>query len=216
MIEQSELAALARRSADLLDALESALKDVALNPSIRTDVAVSTSNVAIEHGVSIVSLAGAGHLSSASVLLRTQFEAVTRALWLAFAANQSWLDDYLGAAGENPHKDPKAPRMDEMLADISKNAPASIAPQLTRLKEYAWGPLNSFVHSGVHPTTLQRVGYPLRAVTGTIMNSNALTTLAFATIAVFTGDKDLMKRLSGLQLQYRDCLPPLHPPPGTA
>lgn len=103
-----------------------------------------------------------------------------------------------------------------MLADISKNAPAAIAPQLTKLKEHAWGPLNSFVHSGVHPTTLQRVGYPLPAVTGTIMNSNALTILAFATIAVFTADKGLMKRLSGLQLQYRDCLPPLEPPPGAA
>jgi hypothetical protein len=214
MSDHPELTSLLKGSADLLQALDTTLTGAQFDDSVQASLALATSDLAIEHGVSVCVLVETGHLASANVLLRTQFEAASRAIWIAFAATPEWLEKYFAAASANPKKDPNvAPGMDDMLRDIALKAPAPIAPQLTALKRAAWGALNSFVHSGIHPTTLKQAGYPLDGALATVCNANALTTMAFATMAALTADPDVMKRLSELQSIHRACLPPPIPTP---
>jgi hypothetical protein len=211
-----ELALLLERSAAMHDALDTALVDAEFDVNIRTEQALATSELAIEHGVSICLIVGARNLASANVLLRAQFEAVTRGLWLTYVATQDWFERYIDAVRANPTKHPnQAPDMDKMLAGISQSAPPVIAPQLMSLKVQTWGVLNSFVHAGIHPTTLIQTGYPLDAAIGTVSNANALTTMAFATMAAHANRQNVMHRLSELQLGYRDCLPPMEGPAST-
>jgi len=214
MSDTSEIPALLGRTAGLHKALHEALKDAALDESLHTLLTVSTSDVAIEHGISVCMLVEAGHLTSANALFRTQFEAVVRALWLCFAATDEWLDRYMEAVRANPMKDPNcSPGMDEMLKDIERKAPPPIAPQLIELKQGIWGALNSFVHTGIAPAALRQTGFSFETARDTIRNSNALSSKATMVIATMSDDEQLVQLVIDIQLAHLDCLPPLNPHP---
>lgn len=214
MNDHSELEAILDRSAELHRALHAALADADLDDSIHTWLTVSTSQIAIEHGISICMLVDTGHLTSAHALFRTQFEAVVRALWLCFAATDEWIDRYMTAVTANPMKDPNcSPGMDEMLKDIAREAPPVIAPQLLELKQGIWGPLNSFVHTGIHPAALQQTGYSLATTLDAVRNANGLSAKAATVIATVVDDEPLASRIRDIQLAHLDCLPPLVTPP---
>lgn len=208
MTDHDDFQLLLRRSAELHEALGAVLTDAEIDDSARALLTLSTSMIAVEHGVSICVLAEAGNLSSANVLLRSQFETLVRALWLCFAATEEWFDKYRAAAQTNPRKDPNnSPGMDDMLKAISAKAPPSIAPQLIALKAGAWGPLNSFVHGGMHPIVLQHVGFDLNTAIGTVRNANGLTVMAFATAALLTGDQRHSHAVARIQQRFMDCGP---------
>ena len=205
-----DLARLLERSMALHEALQTHFANAEVHDSSRSRLAVPTSQIAIEHGTSICMLVGAGNISSASILLRTQFEAVVRAIWLCFVAKADWMSRYWTAVRANPMKDPNfSPGMDEMLKAIAQRAPPTIAPQLSALKQAAWGPLNSFVHSGIHPVVLQHAGYPLDAALGNVRNANGLTIMAYGVIASLTDDRQLISGLTAIQRTHLDCCPPL-------
>jgi hypothetical protein len=209
MTDQSSLETLLRRSSELHQALDATLAGARFVEMPRTPLVVATSMVVIEHGVSICALVEAGRLSSANALLRSQFETLVRALWAVFAATDEWFDKYWAAARANPRKDPNiSPGMDDMLKAIAEKAPPSIAPQLIALKAGAWGPLNSFVHGGVHPIAMQHIGFDLVTAAGTVRNANGLTVMAFATAALLTGDQRHSHEVALIQRRFRDCGPP--------
>jgi hypothetical protein len=203
-----------QRSAELHSTLSSHLAHAAFDDSIHTDLTLSTAQVALEHGVSIAILVETGHLSSANALLRTQLEATIRTAWLLYAASDDWITRYIEKARQNPLKDPGcAPGIDKMIQHIERKAgegraPVGVAPQLMVFKEGAWGPLNSFVHSGIHPTTLQTTGYPLDGALGTLMNANGLSVVSAMLIAVLSGDVDIANGIKGVQVSFLDCCPP--------
>jgi hypothetical protein len=212
MTDQHELAAILRRSVEFYDALHVTLADAKIDDSAHTWLTVSTSQVAIEHGISICMLVEAGHLTSGHALFRTQFEATVRALWLCFAATDEWLDRYMTAVETNPAKDPNcSPGMDEMLKGIAQNAPPVIAPQLMELKQGIWGHLNSFVHTGVHPAALRLTGYSLETALDAIRNANGLSSQGAMVIATVTDDEPLASRIRDLQFAHLDCLPTIVP-----
>lgn len=209
MTTLDELQLLLHRSAELHEALGRVLADAEFDDSAHTLLTLSTSQVAVEHGVSICVLAETGNLSSANALLRSQFETLVRALWLCFAATDEWFVKYRAALQADPSKDPNiSPGMDDMLKAIAAKAPPSIAPQLIALKAGAWGPLNSFVHGGVHPVALQHIGFDPRTAIGTVRNANGLTVMAFGTAALLTGDQRHSKEVAQIQRRFLDCCPP--------
>lgn len=208
---------LLRRSVELHHAISEQLPRATIDDSMHADLTLSTAQLAFEHGISIAILVETGHLSSANVLLRSQLEATIRTAWFLYVATDEWIDGYLAKASSNPMKDPGcAPGVDEMIRAIERKAtegmaPAGVAPQLKVLKEGAWGPLNSFVHSGIHPTTLQVTGYPLDGALGTLMNSNGLSVVTAMLIAVLSGDATVAAGIQAIQSSFLDCCPPVTP-----
>jgi hypothetical protein len=208
MTDQSGLETLLRRSSELHQALDATMAGARFVEMPRTPLVVATSMVVIEHGASICALVEAGRLSSANALLRPQFETLVRGLWAVYAATNEWFDKYWAAARANTRKDPNiSPGMDEMLKAIAEKAPPSIAPQLIALKAGAWGPLNSFVHGGVHPIAMQHIGFDLVTAAGTVRNANGLTVMAFATAALLTGDQRHSHEIALIQRRFLDCGP---------
>nr|MCU0974119.1 hypothetical protein [Burkholderiales bacterium] len=185
-------------------------RDIGTHRDLLTQGTIAT---AFEHGVSIVLLVEANQLASASVLLRAQFEALVRALWLHFAADDAWIESYFTKLQADPGKDPGNPlSMDKMLQHLAVKAPRGIASKLQTLKDAVWGPLNSYVHAGIHSVVHQHAGVPDEFAPATVRNSNGLTGMAALLAAELSGDSQQMMRILQAQSAHLDCLPPVIAP----
>jgi len=194
--------------------LDEVLGDTREIDSHRHLLTQGTIGTVFEHGVSIVLLVEASRLASASVLLRAQFEALVRALWLRYIADDAWIEKYFAKVQADPRKDPNISRgMDEMLKDLAAKAPRGIASKLQPLKDGAWGPLNSYVHSGIHSIVHQHAGVPEEFALATLRNSNGLTGMAALLAAELSGDPQKVVNILAAQHAHPDCLPPFNPTP---
>ena len=152
------------------------------------------------------------NVASAIVLLRSQFEAVVRALWLDGVATDEWIERFFAAVKANPLKDPNfAKQVQEMLPALADSRHAPAARMLNALKETGWGPLNSYVHSGIHPVLQHHLGYPPEYAIQVLRNSNGLSGMAAMLMAMLTDDVDTVMAVRNAQLAHLDCLPPLVP-----
>ena len=116
----------------LLDAIDLPLLDDSLRVRV-SDVACS---LALEHWHAVRALLQASLLPSATVLHRSQFEALTRSIWLAYVASDahvSKLSAPLAPVSEQAAKN--MPLVAEMMRGIEASAPAQAYEALLRFKE---------------------------------------------------------------------------------
>jgi hypothetical protein len=207
------LQSILEQSSALLDALNTHLDQATLDGSSRSQLTHAAAEIALEHGQSICFLVAGNALTSAIVLLRTQFEAVTRTLWLHYAATDDWVAKYLASVPPGSQKDPnQTPAMDEMLKSIGATAPAAVGRMLTGLKQGAWASLNSYVHTGLQPMLKYHLGHAPEYAIQTVRNANGLSVMAAMVIAMLTGNRDVTRIVRDIQLRHLDCLPPLAAP----
>jgi len=136
--------------------------------------------------------------------------AVVRAMWLHYSATEervSKLSDLISA--RSLMEPANAPGVADMLDSIEQTAPPVVGKMLRDLKEGAWGPLNSYVHGGIHPVMQVHRGYPLEYAVQTLINANGLTTMAAMLMAISARDSNVTREVRQIQLNYLDCLPPL-------
>lgn len=150
------------------------------------------------------------NLSSAIALLRVQFEAVVRAIWLHYAATEQSFSKLAVLISAGSLKEPaNAPGVSDMLKAIETTAAPAVGRMLRDLKQGAWGPLNSYVHGGIHPVTQLHRGYRPEYAVQTLLNANGLTTMAAMLMAILSGDPKVTRGCRQIQLTHLDCLPPL-------
>jgi hypothetical protein len=107
-------------------------------PGKRSHLSGACLHASIEHGFAILVLVDEDLCGSALALIRLQFEAYIRGLWLAQCASDSELDK----AGRD-----KFPPIEGMIASLEK--PGLIdGAFLSTIKGGAWKPLNSLTHTG--------------------------------------------------------------------
>jgi hypothetical protein len=107
-------------------------------------------------------------------------------------------------------KDPNfSPQMTEMLEGLEKSPQAPAVRMLAGLKDAAWGPMNSYVHSGIHPIVQHHSGFPPEYAIQALWNSNGLSGMAATLMAIMTGDVQIATGVRDAQLSHLDCLPPL-------
>lgn len=194
----------------LYRALAECLTDIEHDGTARSQLAMTMSAIAIEHGISQRVLLSIDSISSAIALLRVQFETVTRALWLHFAASDQRIAKLAELIVGRSLKEPaNAPSMNEMLEALAKYAPPVISKMLGELKAGAWAPLNSYIHGGIHPLMQSHHGYTPEYAIQTLRNANGLSMMAAMLMAVLSGDPSVTNRVRELQLAHLDCLPPL-------
>lgn len=202
-----------RRSVLLHRALASSIESLAPPADGRELIAHVAARIALEHGVAMTVLAEVDALTTKIVLLRIQYEAVVRALWIYFAADDQIVDRLLNAIAERFEKDPDLPSVGAMLDGITEHAPPTVGPMLQQLKSNLWRPMNSFVHTGIMPMKLALRDSPFAAIDDNLRNSNGLSLIAAMLIAFSSGDSGLTARIRDIQLEYRDCQPPLRSAP---
>jgi len=104
----------------------------------RVHLAAGCLHTAVEHGQAIVLLVAEGIHGSALALVRLQFEAYVRGIWLLHGAT----DESVDRAGRD-----KFPPMREMITDLEQPGCVDIGI-LSRVKAASWELLNSLTHTG--------------------------------------------------------------------
>ena len=212
--EAHPLETLLHRSDELQEALMLALDTATFDSSQRAEASLGMCSVAMEHAMSFRLLMTTGLTTSAVGMMRLQFEALTRAMWLLYAAPDASITKMLAPLtpeGEQAAKN--LPSVSEMIDQIGKQvgtrAPALAHQQLAHFKDVSWHAMNSYVHGGIHPLRRCADGFPTHLASGILRNSNALMTMTGMILAVLTGEESVTKPMSRIQLEFADCLPEL-------
>jgi len=176
----------------------------------RFEMAVLAAALAIEHREGVRRLLASGLGVTAAVVLRAQYEAVLRSVWICYVATDhevKLLGQDISAETEREGKG--LPMASEMLQGIARAAPIAASHPLENFRKQSWSALNSFVHSGVHAINRHRDGLPMQLAEDALRSSNGLCLLAAMQCAVATGSQDLVHRVGLAQRTFEDCLPKL-------
>jgi len=158
------LRALLHRSDELQEAVRSHIEGCEFDASPRGQACWGMCSVAMEHWAGLRVLMATALPTSATALMRPQFEALTRASWLLYAASEdeiAKLKTPLSLESEQAAKN--LPSVRDMIEQIERQvgtrAPAAAHQMLLHFKEVSWKAMNSFVHAGIHPCNGTRRGF---------------------------------------------------------
>lgn len=165
-------------------------------------------SLAFEHAESAKMLISAGNLTSATGLVRLQYEALVRAMWLLYAATDT---DVLKLTSEltqeTADKANRLPMLSEMLAKLQGKAPQEPLDMLREFKEYSWKPLSSFIHGGIHAIHRHSKGYPLPLLAQTVRISNGVSLMVGMLLVILHGGGEQVGKIPRIQREFADCLP---------
>jgi hypothetical protein len=177
-------------------------------PGQRFELAMDACGIAFEHASGVRNLIAAGLPTSATALLRVQFEAVTRAMWLLYAAKDAEVEKLLGPLNEATQKAAsKLPMVTDMLKALEEYGPPTAIRPLAQFKNMSANAMNSFVHSGIHPLQRHREQFPALLLEQIVKSSNGLNTICGTLAAVLTGDTSVIGSIKKIQALYLEVLP---------
>jgi hypothetical protein len=208
---RAEVLRLFERSDSLQTAAGAGLAQ-AVPPSTRKEfLATSIGAVSLEHWGAQRLLLREGLYVTGFALVRLQFEAVVRAIWILECAKADWLERFATPMADGQLEEPVlGPPVPAMLSAIATKAPV-IAGMLSQLKEGAWEPMHSYVHGGVRPIAHSLAGTTHYQVSAVLRNANGLGLLAVNAMTIAFQDPRLGGFVARLQREYGDCLPPPKP-----
>lgn len=160
--------------------------------------------------------------NSGSAVLRLEYESLLRAAWLLYGATPIEVDKLTCTLDLDAEQRAKnLPGYQDMLNAVVKAAPEGLSAPLAEFNQYSRHALNSFVHSGIHPLTRSRNGYPLEMAITVVRLSNGLMHIAYRLLASLSGSQRRMDRVTRTCAEFSECLPahtmprpqPPHPPP---
>lgn len=171
-------------------------------------------SVCFEHAESVKMLIASGNFTSAIGLLRLQYEALTRAMWLFYAASDLDISKLTAElTADNAQKSKKTPMLGEMLTKLEGKAPKIALDQLLEFREYSWKPLSSYIHGGIHVVQRHSKGYPVELLTQAIRASNGVLVMAGMLLVILSNDFSSMGSIPRIQKEFLDCLPELKQKP---
>ncbi len=165
-------------------------------------------SISFEHAESAKMLISTGNLTSATGLVRLQYEALVRAMWLLYAATDT---DVLKLTSEltqeTAHKANRLPMLSEMLDKLQGKAPQEPLNMLREFKEYSWRPLSSFIHGGIHAIDRHSKGYPLPLLEQMVRISNGVSLMVGMLLVILHGGGEQVGKIPRIQREFADCLP---------
>jgi hypothetical protein len=179
-------------------------------PGIRHEVALVACGMALEHALSLRLLVRAQCYTSALSMMRLQYEALTRSVWLLYAATDLQVETLASPLTlDAEHAAKKMPMFAAMLDQIVKTAPDQASRMLLNFKEVNYHAMNSFVHSGIHPLRRHAEGYPAKLIEDVLRNCNGLNVMTLQLGIVLTGDPRFASTVRAVQEEFRQILPGL-------
>lgn len=132
-----------QQSSRLIVWLAAQVAGIPLNAGLRTRVVAVCFGVAQDHLAGMVTLlaSAAPNYSSAAALLRPQFEAYVRGMWLALLATDVQFERYVDGGA--------TPNMPAMIDAIGKIPDQGSWPAVRRVYDGMWGELSGFTHTGI-------------------------------------------------------------------
>lgn len=146
---------------------------------------------------------------SGAALLRLQFEALLRAVWVTYCANDDQVGKLAAALTEESEQAAKnLPGPQDMLARVVERTPVGLHEPLVEFHRSSWRTLNSYVHSGIHPLARASGGFPVVLAEQLTRVSNGLVHIAYRLQASFLGQASV-DAVTRAWPAYRDALPPI-------
>ena len=149
-------------------------------------------DVALEHQKAIVLLVANALAGSAAALLRIEFEAYVRGIWLLYSATESELLAF---------KNDKLKKTFQKLLDDLETHDAFTDGVLSKIKSESWGAMNSFTHSGMMQV-VRRLNseeviptYTDAEMIDALNSANSLGFLAAIAISGMAGNEGLAQRI---------------------
>lgn len=165
-------------------------------------------SVVYEHAESVKILISTGNLTSATGLVRLQYEALVRAMWLLYAASDVAVDKLMAElTNESAQKANKLPMLSEMLTKLEGKASQVAMDALNEFKQYSWKALSSYVHGGIHAISRHSKGYPVEQLIQLLKTSNGLLIMAGMLLVILSGDTNQKDKIPTIQMKFKDCLP---------
>jgi hypothetical protein len=169
--------------------------------------------MALEHALSLRLLVRAQCHTSALSIMRLQYEALTRSIWLLYAATDLQVEKMSSPLTlDAEHAAKKMPMFGAMLEQIVKTAPTQASRMLLSFKETNYHAMNSFVHSGIHPLRRQVEGYPVKLIQDAVRSSNGLNMMTLQVGVILTGDPRFDGVVRAMQDEFHQILPSLISP----
>ena len=173
----------------------------------------SVASLGFEHAQSLKYLTAAGLCTSASALLRVQYESLVRAIWMHHCATDQDVELILAQlTRETAKQASKIPMLSRMLDEIEAKAPHVPVAGLREFKHYSWKPLSSYVHGGIHAVNRHGRGFPVELALLQIWHSNGLLGLAGNLLLIIAGVPAEAGIMGKIYKEFADCLPPAEPP----
>ena len=145
--------------------------------------------------------------SSATALFRLQFEALVRAAWIFFVAQEAQMSKLMQPISEQAEQEAnELPLLRDMLGVLKVRGPAGLMNPLLAVNDNIRNPLNSYVHGGLHPLRRRLAGFPTDLVFEVLFRSNELLHHAYRIMALMRNSQLLMDQVTDLHLHFRDCL----------
>ncbi|NDY71110.1 hypothetical protein DO021_06050 [Desulfobacter hydrogenophilus] len=153
-------------------------------------------------------LLASGNFTSSIGLLRLQYEAFVRALWVFYSASDIAVSKLMSElTAESARKTQKLPMLSEMLKKLEGKAPKILLDQLLEFKEYSWKPLSSYIHGGIHAIQRHSKGYPVQLLIQTVKASNGVSIMAAMFLIIVANDISKRGLMPIIQREFKDCLP---------
>ncbi|WP_082930715.1 DUF6988 family protein [Shewanella woodyi] len=168
-------------------------------------------DVAIEHAHSLQSLMRISNYTSAVSMLRLQFDALTRSVWLLWGATDKKVERIMQKLTvETANADNGLPSHIEMLQQIEGKAPAEATRMLFEFRDVTWKASSSYIHGGIHAMKRHSEGYPTQLLKQIIINSNGLAMLSAVHLATMAGNEHVINDITRIRDLYKDVLPQLN------
>ena len=168
-------------------------------------------DVAVEHAHSLQSLMDVGNYTSAMAVLRLQFDALTRSVWLLWGATDNKVERIMQKlSADTANADNGLPSHVEMIKQIDGKAPAEATRMLSEFRHLTWKASSSFVHGGIHAMQRHKDGYPLELLKQIMISSNGLVMLSAVHFASMTDNVYVLNDIARIRDSYRDILPKLN------
>ena len=198
-----------KRSECLNRDLSAAFEHGPINSSKRVHSSWGMCLIATEHANSLRQLVKCGNYTSATCILRLQFEALTRAVWLFYSASDQRVENAFYTLDQLSKYADQQPNNADMIKSLSGVAPSSTVLLFEEFRYMKWKELSSYVHAGIHAFQHQSDGYPNQFIVDNIKYSNVLLLTTAKTTVVLSGRGLSTKDILLIQSKYMDCFPQL-------
>ncbi len=166
--------------------------------------------ISFEHARSLKMLMAMGNHTSATGLMRLQYEALVRGMWAYWTAPDAMVSKLMAdLTEESARVANKIPMAGEMLDALKGTAPKEATELLFEFREYSWKPLSSFVHGGIHAVDRNSKGYPLPLLVQMLKSSNGVSIMAAMVLVILSKNPAHRGKLPALQREFALCLPEL-------
>lgn len=177
-----------RESEALIQWIDSKIDGLEIPNPERCRLAAGCLDMAMEHWKAIVQLTAKELYGSAASLLRAEFEAYVRGVWLLFCASDTQIEQF--------KEDKLERKFGDLIDDIEKLEAYDVGT-LSYIKERSWAHMNSLLHSGFSQVVRRNTDQEIRPIytdteiQGALTSATSFGILASVEIANMAKDEKL-------------------------